>query len=171
MLETMITEPSLRLAICGSTRLHNHFGQPAEIVVLDLTTARSKAPTTVLFRPQSAEKQQVVEKPVGSFSASIALDSNTGTFYVTDAGNGLVKSFALADILNAYNTATPLDWNTDGTSIGSAFQYPLGGVSGFTASGNLVMGGFGSIVEVDPSGPTTVTTLDHSCDLVEPYSE
>jgi hypothetical protein len=53
-----------------------------------------------------------------------------------------------------------LDWNADGTTIGSAFQYPLGGVSGFTASGNLVIGGFGSIVEVDPAGPTTVKTLD-----------
>jgi len=136
-------------------------GAFTEIAVFDLTTARSKPPVTVLSRPASSSKEeQVVEKPGGSYSASIALNSNTGLFYVTDAGNGLVKSFMLADLLNAYNTATPLDWVADGTSIGSAFQYPTGGVSGFTASGNLVMGGFGSIVEVDPSGPTTIKTLD-----------
>lgn len=108
----------------------------------------------------SAGRTQVIQKPAGSFSASIALDTGTDTFYVTDSGNGQVKAFALADVINAFNTATPLDWNADGVNIGTPFQYPLGGVSGFTAAGDLVMGGFGAIVEVDPGSSAIVKTID-----------
>ena len=54
---------------------------------------------------------------------------------------------------------SPLLWSS-GADIGTPFQYPLGGVAGFTAGGNLVIAGFGSIVEVDPSSGTIVKTLD-----------
>lgn len=140
------------------------FDVPNEIVVLDMAAVgpltQSVDARTVLSLPASNTRTQVIEKPSGSYSASIAVDEGSGLFYVTDAGNGLVKSFALSDVFNAYNTSTPLDWDTAGTSIGSAFQFPLGGVAGLTASGNLVMGGFGSVVEVDPGSATAVKSLD-----------
>lgn len=138
------------------------FGFPAEVVVLDVSGARSGPPVSVLSRPEPTAnaRTQVVEKPSGSFSASLGLDAVNNLLYVTDSGNGQIKTFDVADIINAFNTATPLDWNTDGTDFGTPFQFPLGGVSGFTTAGNAVMAGFGGIVEVDPLGPSVVQTLD-----------
>jgi hypothetical protein len=137
------------------------FGSPAEIIVLDLfPTMRSGAPrvVTVLRAPaSSAPRDTIITKPPSSFSASIAV--NGTTFYVADSGNGQYKSFAVADIVNAFNTSGTVAW-ASGTDIGTAFQYPLGGVSGFTASGNLVIAGFGSIVEVEPGTGNVLTSFD-----------
>lgn len=136
------------------------FGFPAEIVVIDLL-ARShagRAPVHVLSIPSPPSgRASEITKPPGSFSASLAV--NGGLLYVADAGNGQYKSFAVADVINAFQTSTPLAW-VSGTDIGTPFQYPLGGVSGFTATGNLVIAGFGSIVEVNPGTGAVVQTLD-----------
>lgn len=136
------------------------FGFPAEIIVLDLSARRDGRSHSfmVLEIPEPpAGRTPVVTKPPGSFSASLAI--NGGLLYVADSGNGQYKTFAVADVIDAFETATPLPWSA-GTDIGTPFQYPLGGVSGFTTAGNLVIAGFGSIVEVDPATATIVKSLD-----------
>ncbi|MDK1022107.1 MAG: hypothetical protein QGD90_10770 [Candidatus Hydrogenedentes bacterium] len=136
------------------------FGFPAEIIVVDLLARRDSRSRSlmVLELPEPpAGRTTVITKPPGSFSASLAV--NGGLLYVADSGNGQYKTFAVADVIDAFDTATPLLWSA-GTDIGTPFQYPLGGVSGFTAAGNLVIAGFGSIVEVDSSTGTIVKTLD-----------
>lgn len=137
------------------------FGSPAEIIVLDLfPTARAPhPPVTVLRRPAAPppSRDTIITKPIGSFSASVAV--NGGTLYVADSGNGQYKSFPVTAIVNAFNTSSTVAWNS-GTDIGGPFDYPLGGVSGVTAAGNLVIAGFGSIVEVDPGNGNVVTVFD-----------
>ena len=136
------------------------FGVPAEIIVLDLFpgTRSLGVEVTVLQIPEPQEgRTTVVTKPEDSFSASLAV--NDGLLYVADAGNGQYKTFPVADVITAFNTATSIPW-VSGADIGTPFQYPLGGVSGFTATGNLVIAGFGTIVEVDPSTGTVVKALD-----------
>ncbi len=135
------------------------FGSPAEIAVIDLSLARRSitAPVTVLRRPASSARDVIVTKPLGSFSASIAVSG--GTFYVADAGNGQYKSFPVADIVNAYNTSNTVAW-TAGTDIGTPFQYPMNGVSGITAGGDLLMSGFGSIAVVNPGTGNILDTYD-----------
>jgi len=134
------------------------FGSPTEIIVIDISTARSvTVPVTVLRRPESPARDTIITKPTGSFSASVAV--HAGTLYVADSGNGQYKSFSVASIVNAYNTSGTVAWSA-GTDIGTPFAYPLGGVSGVTAAGNLVMAGFGSIVEVNPGTGNVVTTFD-----------
>ena len=141
------------------------FGSPAEIIVLDLSaeldpftrSTGSPRAVTVMQRPQSPARDTIITKPASSFSASISVDGST--FYVADSGNGQYKSFAVADIVNAFNTSGTVAW-ASGTDIGTPFQYPLGGVSGVTAGGNLVMAGFGSIVEVNPGTGAIITTFD-----------
>jgi len=135
------------------------FGSPAEIVVINLSTARRSlpAPVTVLNRPVSTARDTIVTKPVGSFSASIVVDN--GTLYVADAGNGQYKSFPVADIVNAYNISGTVAWSA-GTDIGTPFQYPMNGVSGVTSGGDLVMSGFGSIAVVNPGSGNILDTYD-----------
>jgi len=134
------------------------FGSPAEIIVIDISTARSvQAPVAVLRRPESSSRDTIITKPMGSFSASVAVHG--GTLYVADSGNGQYKSFSVASVINAYNLSSSIAWSA-GTDIGTPFAYPLGGVSGVTGSGNLVMAGFGSIVEVNPGLGNIITTFD-----------
>ncbi len=136
------------------------FGFPAEIIVIDLLARRSghvRSAMVLQIPEPPAGRTTVVTKPPGSFSASLAV--NGGLLYVADSGNGQYKTFAVADVINAFNTTTPLLW-ASGTDIGTPFQYPLGGVSGFTAGGNLVIAGFGSIVEVNPGTGGVVKSLD-----------
>jgi hypothetical protein len=134
------------------------FGSPAEIIVVDISGARdAHPPVTVLRLPQPNARSTVITKPNGSFSAAVAVHS--GTLYVADSGNGQYKSFPVSSIISAYNANTTVAWSS-GTDIGTPFAYPLGGVSGVTGSGSLVMAGFGSIVEVDPGTGNILTTYD-----------
>lgn len=134
------------------------FGSPSEIVVIDISGSRdARGPVTVLRRPDSSARDTIITKPVGSFSASIVADS--GTLYVTDAGNGQYKSFPVAGIVNAYNTSGTVAWSA-GTDIGTPFQYPMNGVAGVTADGDLLMSGFGSIAVVDAGTGNIADTYD-----------
>lgn len=134
------------------------FGSPAEIIVLDLFSAARGAPrpVTVLRRPEPPSRSTIVTKPSGAFSASVSVHG--GLMYVADSGNGQYKSFLVSDIVNAFNTSSTVAWSS-GTDIGAPFDFPLGGVSGVTTSGNLVMAGFGAIAEVNPTTELIVDTI------------
>jgi hypothetical protein len=135
------------------------FGLPAEIIVLDLfsTSRGATRRVAVMHRPLPISRDTIITKPSDSFSASIAVDGPT--FYAADAGNGQYKSFLVSDLIDAFNSSGTVPWSS-GTDIGGPFDFPLGGVSGVTASGNLVIAGFGAIVEVDPVLESVVTTFD-----------
>ncbi len=137
------------------------FGQPAEIEVIDLSTltrSGARRSVTVLRRPEPVEpRDTIITKPSGSFSASVAVVGST--FWVADSGNGQYKSFPVADIVNAFDTSGTVAWSA-GTDLGTPFQYPLGGVSGATSTGDLVMAGFGSIAVVDAGTGTIESTYD-----------
>lgn len=136
------------------------FGFPAEIIVLDIgpvATRSTPREFSVLQLPEPESRATIITKPGGSFSASLSV--NGGTLYVADSGNGQYKSFAVADVINAFNMASTLTW-ASGTDIGTPFQYPMGGVGGITPGGNLVMAGFGSIVEVNPGTGAIVKAID-----------
>ncbi len=136
------------------------FGSPAEIVVVDISGLRSvSAPVAVLDLPEppADARDTIITKPLGSFSSTITVDG--GVVYVTDAGNGQYKSFPAADLITAFNTTSTIPWS-NGTDIGTPFQYPMNGVAGVTAIGNLVISGFGAIVEVEPVSGTIVNSID-----------
>lgn len=137
------------------------FGFPAEIIVLDIGAFASRSTPRVMSVLQMpappANRANIITKPGGSFSASLAV--NGGLLYVADSGNGQYKTFAVADVINAFNTVSTLTW-ASGTDIGTPFQYPLGGVGGVTPGGNLVIAGFGSIVEVNPGTGAIVKSID-----------
>jgi hypothetical protein len=136
------------------------FGIPSEIVLFDLSGARAFAPFPVLTRSEPASGRDVViEKPAGSFSASLAINRNGSLLYVTDAGNGEIRSFSVNALINAFNAMQTVDWES-GTLLGQAFDYPLGGVYGFTTGGNAVIAGFGSIVTVNVSNGEIVSEFD-----------
>jgi hypothetical protein len=139
-----------------------------ELVILDLSSSKS-APTTVSVltkAPLPEDKQVVLDKPPFSFSSSVKTDPTGTILYVMDANTRELRSFAIADIINAYNTMTPLDWTTDGTLIGAAGDYFDGGVAGFNLSGDLIIGGSagflqpGGIQIVDAGTGAVLDTLD-----------
>ena len=115
----------------------------SELVVVDLSAAKSgmTIARTVLRTPPAGEKDLVVDKPAFSFSSNVILDPTGTEIYAMDANTLELRTFDVADIINAFNTSTPLDWSTDGTLFGSAGVYFSGGVEGFTSSNELVIDG------------------------------
>ena len=147
-------------------RFKNDFSA-AELVVVDVS-AKKSAPIvrSVLTLPGPPTKQQVLEKPAGSFSALLTADPTGTLLYVMDANTRELRTFAIADLINAFNTSTSLDWTADGTAFGAPGDYFSGGVSGFRPNGDLVIGGSegfaqpGGIQIVDATLETVIETLD-----------
>lgn len=138
------------------------FGQPAEVVILDITGAKAADTAhTVLTLPTAYAKQQVVEKPEGSFSSNLSLDPAGQYLYVTDGNTRELRRFDVASLLAAYNAATTVNW-TSGVEIGTAGQFNTGGVAGTTLNGLLVIAGAdgffgpGGVQVIDPAAPATV---------------
>lgn len=104
-------------------------------------------------------KDLVVDKPPFGYSASLAVDAANGIVYAMDSNTRELRYFAVADLISAFNTATPLDWATDGTLVGSVGQFFSGGVAGVRPNGDLIIGGSlgflqpGGIHLVDPGLP------------------
>ncbi len=140
----------------------------SELVILDLNSPKSAPSITVVVKKPAAAQINavIVDKPPFSFSSSLRVDPTGTTLYAMDANTRELRTFAVADILDAHAMTTPLDWTLDGTLIGSAGQYYTGGVAGFTALGELVIGGSegfglpGGIQIVDPITGTILDTLD-----------
>ena len=139
-----------------------------ELVIIDISSSKS-APNArmVMAGPRSnGAKDLVVDKPPFSFSSRVALDPTGTVVYAMDSNTRELRSFLAADLINAFNTMTTLDWTTDGTLIGSAGMYFSGGVSGFRPSGDLVIGGSegflqpGGIHFVDPMTGMITATFD-----------
>lgn len=140
----------------------------SELVVLDLSAAKQSVAwrTVLTLSAPPPEKTTVLDKPPGSFSSRVHVDTATSTLYVMDANVRELRSFNVADAIAAFNSATLLDWAVDGTLIGAAGSYFSGGVAGVTPEGYLVIGGSegflqpGGIQIVDPSDGSILDTLD-----------
>jgi hypothetical protein len=140
----------------------------SELVVLDLSAKKqSAAPRSVLtFSALPPEKSTVLDKPLNSFSSRVHVDLASSTLYVMDANVRELRSFALADVIAAFNNATVLDWSADGTLIGAAGSHFSGGVAGVTPEGNLIVAGSegylqpGGIQIVDPTDGSVLEVLD-----------
>lgn len=150
----------------------------SELQIIDLDNAKGGAkalPQTAIAKGGeyflSGQKDVVVDKPPFGYSAALAIDAAQGVVYAMDANTRELRFFAVADLVNAFNTATPLDWATDGTLVGNVGDYFSGGVSGVRPNGDLVIGGSlgflqpGGIQVVnpslgDPQNAFVVETLD-----------
>jgi hypothetical protein len=105
------------------------FDYQANVVVLDTTTHHVGTVIT------------------GGRTASAALSIGNGFAYVTDGITGATNRFAVADLLNAYATATPINWPAS-PNFGT---FNAGGASAVTNSGALIFQG-NSVQYVDANG-------------------
>lgn len=135
----------------------------SELAVLDLN-AKSGTPKTVLQKP-ATEKQTVVD-PKPGYSANLAYDAVSGRVYAMDAAARELRYFSATSLINAFNGSTLLDWENDGTLVGTAGDYVGGGASGVTTQGYIVLGGslgftgLGMVQVVNPLNGTIVNALD-----------
>jgi hypothetical protein len=113
-------------------------------------------------------KTVVVDKPLFSYSSALTVDEANGMLYAMDGNTRELRAFSVAALINAYNSASTLDWENDGTLIGTPGQFFSNGVSGITPQGALIIGGSegylqpGGIHLVDPrlDDPAQATILD-----------
>jgi hypothetical protein len=141
-----------------------------ELIVVDTTPAPTRSGfVTVLTQPENFDRtrQQVIDKPEDSYSSKVFVDRNRNHVYSMDSNTRTLHRFDLPDVINAFDKMTPLDWDLDGTPIGSPGDLFSGGVSGISSMNDLIVGGssgFGSPggVQIAANIPDfeILTTLD-----------
>ncbi len=118
----------------------------------------------VAARPAAASKAEVVvPKPPFAFSSDLAIDRGAGLVYAMDANPRELRSFAVSDLIDAFNNDMMLDWTTDGTPIGSPGDFLSGGVAGIRPDGTLIIDGaefFGGPTAVQLVDPDTASIID-----------
>ncbi|MCF6285037.1 MAG: hypothetical protein L3K26_07595 [Candidatus Hydrogenedentes bacterium] len=121
------------------------FGQPSELTILDLSGQKAVAVPVVTKSAKYARpnKDTVVVKPDGSFSAALAVDGDR--VYALDGNTTELRFFSVASLIQAYEGQATLDWATDGTLVEGDAPFLGGGVGGLGTQGELVNGGFGAI--------------------------
>lgn len=148
----------------------------SELIVVDLTppaptdsiAPRGRVGYSVLRLPTAdLTRDLVVEKPLGSYSGGIHIDSTRTFLYVMDANVRELRQFSVAALIEAYDNATTLDWAIDGTLIGQPGDFLSGGVAGINPDGELIIPGStgfgnpGGIQYVDPMDPAMIlATID-----------
>jgi hypothetical protein len=137
-------------------------GTTSELVAFDVTAA-SGAPRRVMLKPA----QSGLTGSQYGVSACLAVNASHSMLYLMSniyegwslVGNEL-KRIPVADVVNAYETSTVLDWTSDATAIGVSGSFAGGGPVGVTAFGELVIGGFGGVQLVDPASLIVLDTID-----------
>lgn len=136
----------------------------SEIHILPISTKSNHESQLVLTRPQRASKDMVIDKPAYAYSATLAIANNW--VYIMDGNTRELRRFSTSALVNAYNSHTTLDWETDGTLIGNPGMYFTGGVSGVTIDNRLVIAGSegfmlpGGIQEVDANTGEIIKVWD-----------
>lgn len=141
----------------------------SELTILDISGTKA-APVTVVRKSAKYAwpKQLVVDKPPFAYSSAMTVDDDAGIVYAMDGNARELRYFSVAALVQAFQSATPLDWETDGTLVGQPGVYYSGGVSGITADGRLVIGGSegfllpGGVQLVQPVSGLVTATLDPS---------
>ena len=133
----------------------------SELVMLDLSSTKGASLRSVIAKDETYQSDEgdksIVVKPLFGWSAKLAYDDVHDVIYAMDSGARELRRFDLADILNAFNTSTPLDWATDGELVGAPADFYSGGVAGIRPDGTLIIDGSegfllpGGIQLVDPS--------------------
>ncbi|MCH8203617.1 MAG: hypothetical protein IID09_00545 [Candidatus Hydrogenedentes bacterium] len=140
-----------------------------ELVVVDLNARRSADNARmVLSKPLGVDAEtRVVDLPPGSQTAAVHVDRGRGRVYAMDAATRELRRFQVSDMVSAFTNGTTLDWQTDGTLIGTPGQFLDGGVAGINPARELIIGGsMGAAMSegiqfVDETAPATITaTLD-----------
>jgi len=112
----------------------------SELIVIDIlaAAARGTSAQTVLRLPEPTGEPRVtiIDKPAMSFASLVYVDQSRNRVYAMDANTAELRWFSLADVINAFNTSTPLDWVTDGTAVGAPGDFFTGGVSGSPRTAN-----------------------------------
>ncbi len=127
--------------------------------IFDFDTFTSTVELLLVDLGQNPPEYRVVMQGDRSASAGIALDPSKQYLYATDGfgdTEGDTRRFAVEDLREAYDSETPIEWN-NGELLGT---FSGAGPSATTVSGNLVMGGFGSITVVDPETGAIIQSLD-----------
>jgi hypothetical protein len=144
----------------------------SELIIVDISGAKV-APTTVVtksakYTGPSGEKTSILDKPAFSWSAAMAVDGVNGIVYVMDGATTEIRYFIVAELIQAYNNSTLMDWETDGIQVGTMGQFYIGGVADIMLDGTLLVGGWqswetnGGIQIVDPrlDDPALAVVLD-----------
>jgi len=118
------------------------FDFEAELVLLDVST---KAPTL-----------KTVVSAKGGASAMCVLDSSLQVIYATDGLTGQTRTVSVSDIVNAFDTSTPVAWS----SLPVFGTFSTGGPGTLTPSRTLIFGGFGEIQFVDIDSATLDGAID-----------
>jgi hypothetical protein len=145
------------------------FGQPSELRMLDLEATKS-APLPVVTK-SARYKNQVVEKPEGSYSASLALDKRYEIVYAMDGNTNELRYFTVAELVAAFRGQATLDWASDGDLVGTTGVYLGGGVAGVTSDGYLVNGGFGAVNLIDFAIPSRKQGTGEIVSTLQPAGE
>lgn len=148
-----------------------------ELVIIDTEalsvatdqSSRSSASRAVLTLPEydANTRETVIEKPLGSFSSTVFVNADRTQLFAMDSNTRELRVFDVSAIIEAFESATTLDWTTDGTPIGAPGDYFGGGVSGITPDNELIIGGSegvgqpGGVMYIDPDEPAVIlATLD-----------
>jgi len=115
-----------------------------ELIVIDTSIPEARNTfVTVVAQPASdgSFRQQVIDKPESSYSSRVFVDRRFDYVYSMD-GNALsLHRFDLGAVIDAFESMTMLDWDTDGTEVGTPGTLFSGGVSGLTQLNELVVDG------------------------------
>ncbi|HOV32967.1 MAG TPA: immunoglobulin domain-containing protein [Candidatus Hydrogenedens sp.] len=136
----------------------------SEIHILPVNTKSNHESQLVLTRPQKTSKDLVIDKPPYAYSATLAIANNW--VYIMDGNARELRKFSTSALINAYNSHTTLDWETDGTLIGNPGIYFTGGVLGVTIDNRLLIAGSegfmlpGGIQEVDATTGAVIQIWD-----------
>jgi hypothetical protein len=141
-----------------------------ELVVIDISTPKTRNYfVSIIAQPDFDEmtRQQVIEKPVGSYSSKVFVDRNRNFVYSMDGNTLTLRRFELADVINAFEKMTTLDWNLDGTPVGTPGELFSEGVAGISGLNDMIIGGSSGIglpggVQIVQNLPDVeiLTTLD-----------
>ena len=128
-----------------------------------VTSARSVLP--IMRLPEAPE--DIITKPLGSFSSQVFVNAARTRAYVMDANTRELRYFLVQDIIDAFENSTTLDWATDGVPVGAPGDFFDGGIAGINPDNELIIGGSegfgqpGGVMYVDPTEPAMVlATLD-----------
>jgi hypothetical protein len=168
---TVAVQPHFSGDFLNNTLLLLDAGKPdfsgSELVVIDLGgSKRTSSPVVRKSAKYALAKELAVEKPPFSYSTNVYVDRLNQRAYAMDGNTRELRVFDVAALITAFETQSPLDWETDGTLIGAAGDYFTGGVSGVLPSGELVIGGSegfglpGGVQLVDPGTGDIVEIID-----------
>lgn len=138
-----------------------------ELVVVDLTAQRSTSQVQIVLSKPFPDPLRVIDLPPASGTASLFVDPSRNLLYAMDGATRELRTFAASAVVAAFDEGSTLDWQSDGTLIGTAGQFLNGGVSGVNRDLELILGGSegaaltGGIQFVDAAAPAIVlATLD-----------